>query len=68
MPGGHASHKGTSVKPNTNAEGIIDTAADPTFQPHDIVTQDSTPTRPGEAMENAAATERPQDQPGKAQS
>lgn len=28
MPGGQASHKGSSVKPNTNAEGRLDTAAD----------------------------------------
>lgn len=28
MPSGHASHKGHSVKPNTNAEGQLDIAAD----------------------------------------
>ena len=62
MPSGHASHKGTSAKPNTNAEGVINGADDATLEPHDITTQSSTPTRPDEAPENAAATERPVDQ------
>ncbi|HEY9632615.1 MAG TPA: hypothetical protein V6D14_04370 [Coleofasciculaceae cyanobacterium] len=61
MPGGHASHKGTSPKPNTNAPGIIDIPDDAIEGPHDIVTQDSTSTRPDEAPENAAATQRPTD-------
>ena len=62
MPGGHASHKSTSVKPNTNAEGVINVADDATLEPHDSTTQSSTPTRPDEAPENAAATKRPTDQ------
>jgi hypothetical protein len=62
MPGGHASHKSTSVKPNTNAEGVINTADDAAVDMPEIVTQSSTPTRPDEAPENAAATERPTDQ------
>ncbi|MCL1465994.1 hypothetical protein [Argonema galeatum] len=61
MPSGHASHKGTSTKTNTNANGPINAAAESTLDPHDIVTQGSDPTRPDEAPENAAATERPSD-------
>jgi hypothetical protein len=61
MPGGHASHKGSSIKPNTNAPGIIDSPDDAPVETPDIVTQSSTPTRPDEAPENAAATQRPED-------
>ncbi len=61
MPGGQASHKSTSVKPNTNAEGVINVADGADVDMPDIVTQSSTPTRPEEAPENAAATERPTD-------
>jgi hypothetical protein len=62
MPSGHASHKSTSAKPNTNAEGLINAAADSTADPHDIVTQGSDESRVEEAPENAAATERPKHQ------
>lgn len=34
--GGHASHKGTSEKPNTNAEESLDTAADLGVDPNQI--------------------------------
>ena len=61
MPGGHASHKSTSVKPNTNAEGVINTSDDAPVDMPDITTQSSTTTRPDEAPENAAATQRPED-------
>jgi hypothetical protein len=61
MPGGHASHKSTSVKPNTNAEGVINTSDDAPVDMPDITTQSSTPTRPDEAPENAVATQRPED-------
>jgi len=61
MPGGHASHKSTSVKPNTNADGVINTSDDAPVDMPDITTQSSTPTRPDEAPENAAATQRPED-------
>ncbi len=61
MPGGHASHKSTSVKPNTNAEGVINVADGADVDMPDIVTQSSTPTRPEEAPENATATQRPED-------
>ncbi|HEY9707807.1 MAG TPA: hypothetical protein V6D48_06345 [Oculatellaceae cyanobacterium] len=62
MPGGHASHKSTSAKPNTNAEGVINLADDATLEPRDITTQSSTPTRPDEAPDNAAATQHPTNQ------
>lgn len=61
MPGGHASHKSTSTKPNTNANGVINTEDDAPVDAPDITTQSSTPTRPDEAPENAAATQRPTD-------
>ena len=61
MPGGHASHKSTSVKPNTNTNGLTNAAGDSTLDPHDITTQGSDPTRVDEAPENAAATQRPED-------
>ena len=61
MPGGHASHKGASIKPNTNAEGVINSTDDAPVDIPDIVTQSSTPTRPDEAPENVAATQRPED-------
>lgn len=61
MPGGHASHKSTSIKPNTNAEGVISDVDDVPVDIPDIVTQSSTPTRPDEAPENATATQRPED-------
>ncbi len=62
MPGGHASHKGSSPKPNTNAPGVINSVDDAPVDIPDIVTQSSTPTRPDEAPENAAATQRPGEQ------
>ena len=62
MPGGHASHKSTSVKPNTSAEGVINVPDDAPVDMPEIVTQSSTPTRPDEAPENSAATQRPTDQ------
>lgn len=62
MPGGQASHKSTSVKPNTNTNGLTNAAAEEMTEPHDITTQSSTTTRVDEAPENAAATERPENQ------
>lgn len=64
MPGGHASHKSTSPKPNTNANGVINAADDAPVEAPEIVTQSSTSTRPDEAPENTAATERPEDTQG----
>lgn len=64
MPGGHASHKSTSAKPNTNANGVINAADDASVEAPEIVTQSSTSTRPDEAPENTAATERSENTQG----
>ena len=62
MPGGNASHKGSSIKPNTNAEGSMDTAADvPAIDPQEIAPpKGADELRAMEAPENEQATERPQ--------
>lgn len=39
MPGGHASHKGASIKPNTNANGVIDDASDVGVDPEALIEQ-----------------------------
>ena len=54
MSSAHASHKGSSIKPNVNAEGVIN---DPEqdYQPEEGVL----PGRTKETQENAAATKRP---------
>jgi hypothetical protein len=57
MPSGHASHKGTSDKPNTNAPGQIDSAADTV--PADLLPEGPDALRASEAPENSAATQRP---------
>ncbi|MBD1881765.1 hypothetical protein H6F78_22205 [Coleofasciculus sp. FACHB-64] len=60
MPGGHASHKSTSPKPNTNANGRIDTAADLSVEPADLLDEGVDARRAEEeSPENAAATQRP---------
>jgi hypothetical protein len=59
MPSGHANHKGTADKPNTNAEGIIDTAADKSVEPQDLLDEGVDSLRVAEAPANTAATERP---------
>ncbi|MFB2968336.1 hypothetical protein ACE1CD_05140 [Aerosakkonema sp. BLCC-F183] len=61
MPGGHASHKSTSTKPNTNTNGVIDDATDPTLDVEQLVDLGGDSTRLDEAPENAAAVERPSD-------
>lgn len=60
MPGGHASKKSTSPKPNTNANGTLNDAADTTLDPYDIVDDRGDSTRTDEAPENAAAIQRPE--------
>ena len=60
MPSGHASHKSTSAKPNVNADGLINAAADSaTVDPQDVVGNVGDSTRTDEAVENPAATQRP---------
>jgi hypothetical protein len=61
MPGGHASHKGTSAKPNTNAEGQLDIAAGKGVNPQDALSEDTLvdSDRIEEAVDYPPATERP---------
>lgn len=60
MPGGHASHKSTSAKPNTNANGVIDTSLGVADDPDSLVTEVFKPARDGEEMQsNPLATQRP---------
>ncbi|AUB41473.1 hypothetical protein COO91_07521 [Nostoc flagelliforme CCNUN1] len=62
MPGGHASHKGTSNKPNVNANGVIDDAADESLNPDDLLSEEQTNTeihRVEESVKYPPATERP---------
>lgn len=67
MPSGHASHKGTSDKPNTNAEGQIDIAADKAVNPEDILPEGAmtNTTRTQEFVDYPPATQRPGDTSGK---
>lgn len=58
MPGGHASHKGKSAKPNTNAEGQLDLATDPPTEAESMVPKGEDAVRARKAPENEAATQR----------
>ncbi|MFQ4143828.1 hypothetical protein [Chlorogloeopsis sp. ULAP02] len=61
MPGGNASHKGTSAKPNVNASGLTNAADDAAQDPQEVVgNRSDTSTRTDEAEVNPAAVERPQ--------
>lgn len=60
MPSGHASHKSNSVKPNINANGLIDEAAS-NENPEELLPEGPDALRAAEAPENAAATQRPED-------
>ncbi|MGE5655539.1 MAG: hypothetical protein ACM37W_02910 [Actinomycetota bacterium] len=60
MPGGHASHKSTSAKPNTNANGIIDTGLGSMEDPTGDLSEILKPVREGEEItDNSLATQRP---------
>ena len=59
MPSGHASHKSTSTKPNTNTEGLTNAAADPAEVSNVAGLGDDDSTRTDEAQENETATQRP---------
>ncbi len=61
MPSGHASHKGASNKPNTNANDVLDDAADLNFEPQSVLPEGADALRAAEAPDNAAATQRPED-------
>lgn len=60
MGSGHASHKSNSVKPNTNANAHIDTAADLSVKPEDLLAEGTAALRAEEAPENQEATQRPE--------
>lgn len=62
MPGGNASHKGHSVKPNTNANDSFDIAADLATDPQEPLPEGADALRAEEAPENQAATKRPKDE------
>ncbi|GAX34450.1 hypothetical protein [Nodularia sp. NIES-3585] len=61
MPSGHASHKGTSDKPNTNTEGRMDIAADKSTSPDDVLPEGATTntTRTQEIVDYPPAIQRP---------
>ena len=62
MPSGHANHKGTSDKPNTNANGILDDAADKSIAPEDLLPEELTNAetlRTDEFVDYPPAYERP---------
>lgn len=62
MPGGRASHKGTSNKPNVNAAGVIGEASDQSTAPEDLLPEEVTTNaahRSEEALDYPPATERP---------
>jgi hypothetical protein len=60
MGSGHASHKGNSIKPNTNTNDRIDTAADLSVDPGDLLAEGADALRADEAPENQQATQRPE--------
>ncbi|KZL51839.1 hypothetical protein A2T98_00060 [Nodularia spumigena CENA596] len=61
MPSGHASHKGTSDKPNTNTEGSMDIAADKSINPDEVLPEGATTntTRTQEFVDYPPAIQRP---------
>lgn len=62
MPGGRASHKGTSNKPNVNAAGVIGEASDQSTTPEDLLPEEVTTNaahRADQALNYPPATERP---------
>lgn len=63
MPGGHASHKSTSIKPNTNSSGALYEASDDNLNPEDILEEEvllnTTHTEP--LVDVSHALERPDD-------
>lgn len=64
MPGGHASHKGSSAKPNINAEGKVNTAADKSLvDPEDRLLEGvvTNTTRTQEFVDYPPALQRPEE-------
>ena len=62
MPGGNVSPKGNSVKPNTNANNSLDTAADQVTDPQEVLPEGPDAERAEQAPKNEAATQRPKNQ------
>ncbi len=60
MSSGHASHKGTSIKPNTNASDRQDTASDLSVNPEEMLPEGGDALRVDEAPANPEATQRPE--------
>jgi hypothetical protein len=60
MPKENYGKKGLSAKPNTNAEGFLDVAADP-VDPREVEPTNMSAKRAEDAPENETATERPED-------
>lgn len=62
MPGGHASHKGSGTKPNTNASGILDDAADSSLEGDELLLEGATTNtiRTQEFVDFPPAVERPE--------
>jgi hypothetical protein len=62
MPGGHASHKGSGTKPNTNASGILDDAADSSLEGDELLLEGATTNtiRTQEFVDFPPALERPE--------
>jgi hypothetical protein len=59
MSSGHASHKGTSAKPNTNTNGQIYSAADDGLDPQEVLDEgEGYPYNAQGTVVNPAATER----------
>lgn len=62
MPSGNASHKGSSVKPNTNTDNSLDQAADLATNPDELLLEGPDAIRAEEAPKNEAATQRQNNQ------
>jgi len=79
MPGGQASHKGHSVKPNVNASGVTNEAADLSQEPMDMLPEELTNNQahraeteavhypPAMERPHSEGVEKPQDQESEAQ-
>lgn len=69
MPGGHASHKGSSAKPNVNANGQNNLpASDTSLEPEDVLEEGllrTETTRTDEFVDYPPALERPSNTPNK---
>ena len=63
MPSGHASHKGSSVKPNTNTNGQFYTPADEAANPEEVLPEgEGYPFDAQGTVVNPAATQRPEEE------